>query len=67
MFFNKSWKDVTNDDIKKLAKDLKEKMGGWIFHQKIDFNKPTPFLKISKKQPKIMIDYLGETSATEDI
>ena len=67
MFFNKSWKDVTDDDIKKLAKDLKEKMGGWIFHQKINFNKPTPFLKISKNQPKIMIDYLREISETKNI
>ena len=54
MFFNKPWAEVSEDEIKDMASNLKEKMGGWIFHKKIDFNNPTPFLKISKKQPKIM-------------
>ena len=56
MFFDKPWAEVSEHEIKELAKSLKEKMGGWIFHQKVDFNKPTPFLKISKKQPKIMLE-----------
>ena len=55
MFFDKPWADVTDQEIKELALKLKNEMGGWIFHQKINFNKPTPFLKISKKQPKIML------------
>lgn len=54
MFFDKPWAEVSEDEIKTMAYDLKEKMGGWIFHEKVDFDKPTPFLKISKKQPKIM-------------
>ena len=54
MFFDKPWKEVSEQDIKALSLRLKNEMGGWIFHQKINFDKPTPFLKISKKQPKIM-------------
>lgn len=46
MFFDKCWKDVTDEDIKILAKDLSEKTGGHIFHRKIDLNYPTPFIKI---------------------
>ena len=55
MFFDKPWKEVSEQDIKALSLRLKNEMGGWIFHQKINFDKPTPFLKISKQQPKIMI------------
>ena len=56
MFFDKSWKDVTNKEIKALSKKLTSEMGGWVFHQKVDFNKPTPSIKISQAQPKVMLD-----------
>ena len=55
MFFNKPWSKVSEQEIKNMSIRLKNEMGGWIFHRKIDFSQPTPFLKISKKQPKIMI------------
>lgn len=54
MFFNKKWSEVTDDEIKSLAQKMKEKMGGWIFHSKIDFSKPTPWVKIEKDQPGVM-------------
>ena len=56
MFFDKSWKDVTDKEIDKLAKKLEKKMGGWVFHQKVDFKKPTPHIKITRSQPKVMIN-----------
>jgi glycosyltransferase involved in cell wall biosynthesis len=56
MFFDKKWSDVTPEDIKILAKKLKENMGGWVFHQKINFEKPTPHLNIMKNQPKVMLE-----------
>jgi glycosyltransferase involved in cell wall biosynthesis len=54
MFFDKSWEDVSNQEIEEMAKELKEKMGGWIFHSKVDFNKPTPHISIEREQPEIM-------------
>ena len=54
MFFDKCWSDVTDQDIDQLAKELKEKMGGWVFHKPIDFNSPTPAVSINRKEPKIM-------------
>ena len=60
MFFDKEWKNVTEKDIKRLAEKLKSDTGGWIFHRKINFNKPTPHLKIDRKQPKIMIVDQGD-------
>jgi len=48
MFFNKPWIDVTDDEISKLSERLENEMGGWIFHSKVDFSKPTPFIKVSE-------------------
>ena len=58
MFFNKPWSSVTDSQIKKLAKKLESKMGGWIFHEKIDFSKTTPHIKISKDHPSFIKQWL---------
>lgn len=54
MFFDKTWKDVTDDDIKSLADRLKTEMGGWIFHEKLDFSKQTPSIDGTSSHPEIM-------------
>ena len=46
MFFEKPWSQVTDEEITELAKQLAEKTGGHIFHQKIDLTRPTPSVKI---------------------
>ena len=56
MFFDKPWSEVSDDEIANLANKMQNEMGGWIFHTKVDFTKPTPHLKIDRKQPKLMID-----------
>lgn len=58
MFFNKSWSDVTNTEISELALKLKNEMGGWIFHQKIDFSKPTPHMTIDREHPETIKEWL---------
>ncbi len=55
MFFGKPWSEVSDDEIEKMSSRLSEKMGGWIFHSRVDFNKPTPHLKINRPEPKIML------------
>jgi len=47
MFFNKKWSSVTNEEIKELAIRLGTEMGGWIFHNKIDWNAKTPHITIT--------------------
>ena len=47
MFFNKSWSDVTESEISDLSRKLEDEMGGWIFHSKVDFSKPTPYISVS--------------------
>ena len=54
MFFDKPWSDVTNEDISLLAEKMESEMGGWIFHSKIDFDKPTPHIKIERNHPIFM-------------
>lgn len=56
MFFDKPWSEVSDEEISELSKKLAEEMGGWIFHSKVDFSRPTPHLKIQRNQPKVMID-----------
>jgi hypothetical protein len=48
MFFDKPWSDVTSSEIKDMALKLEEEMGGWIFHSKVDFSKPTPYLTVGE-------------------
>ena len=54
MFFDKKWEDVSDEEIKDLAVKLKDKMGGWIFHNKVDVEKPTPHVCIEREEPALM-------------
>ena len=54
MFFGRPWSEVTEDDIQNLSSRLKNEMGGWVFHDPVDFSKPTPYLTLEAGQPKIM-------------
>lgn len=46
MFFNKPWSEVTNQEIKDISSRLSKDMGGWIFHQKIDWKAKTPHISL---------------------
>lgn len=48
MFFDKPWSEVTDEEIKQLAKDLSEKTGGHVFHSKVDWSKPMPHLTLEE-------------------
>ena len=47
MFFDKKWSNVTDKEIKELANRLGNEMGGWIFHNKIDWDAKTPYITIN--------------------
>ncbi len=42
MFFDKKWEDVSDQELEDISVRMKEEMGGWIFTNRIDFDKPTP-------------------------
>ena len=54
MFFNKTWEDVTEKDIEALSAELSNKLGGWVFHEKVNFDKPTPSISCGRKEPEVM-------------
>lgn len=54
MFFDKKWQDVSDEEISTLADRLSSEMGGWVFHEKIDFNKPTPYVTLERSEPALM-------------
>ena len=56
MFFDDEWSNVTDGDIEQLATRLKEELGGWVFHEKVNFERPTPHLTLKLTQPKVMND-----------
>ena len=60
MFFDKKWSDVSEEDIESLGQKLSDEMGGWIFHEKIDFTKKIPSIQIKRGQPKIMSEDLND-------
>jgi hypothetical protein len=50
---------VSDVEIDQIAVRLEQEMGGWIFHQKIDWNKPTPSVMIdSITHPSVMEDWI---------
>lgn len=62
MFFDKPWSDVADDEIRDLAKRLKDEMGGWIFHRKIDFDMRVPHINCEPSPPAIMSDWIKRNS-----
>ena len=58
MFFNKKWSKVTDAEIKKLAKKLESKMGGWIFHTRVDFSNPTPSIAFEEDHPEVIKSWI---------
>jgi glycosyltransferase involved in cell wall biosynthesis len=48
MFFDKSWSDVTESEIDELSSRLASEMGGWVFHNKIDWNANVPYLELKE-------------------
>lgn len=54
VFFDKPWSEVNDQDIKEMSEKLESDMGGWIFHNKIDFSKTTPSFKFTSSHPKII-------------
>ena len=59
-FFDKPWSEVSNKDITELAEKLKNEMGGWIFHSKINFNMPTPWIENKTTHPAVMTNWIKE-------
>ena len=52
MFFQRPWHEVSDEDITALASKLSEELGGWVFHEPVDFSNPTPHLTLDTPHPE---------------
>ena len=61
MFFDKPWSEVTDEDIKARAKELKEGTGGHVFHSKWN-GRATPSMRLAAVQPpqELVVAYSRE-------
>jgi glycosyltransferase involved in cell wall biosynthesis len=55
LMFGIPWKDVTDEMIEARAKEMKQKLGGWIWHRAWDGKETTPHITSVRTQPKIML------------
>ncbi len=53
VMFDKPWSEVTDEDIDSLGARLADELGGWVFHQKVDFSYKVPHVEINRKHPKV--------------
>lgn len=49
MFFDKAWAEVTEEEIEEMGKRLAEELGGHVFHSKVDWTRPTPWIEWSEE------------------
>lgn len=54
MMFDLPWSQVTEEMIEERASELKEKLGGWIWHRKWDGKTITPSIATRRLQPQLM-------------
>ena len=50
--------DVTEEDIEKLSTKLRDELGGWVFHRKVDFSSPTPHIDCESSVPSVMDEWI---------
>lgn len=55
VMFNKPWSEVTEEEIDQLGADLAVKLGGWVFHTKVDLNASVPHIEVKRSQPQEFI------------
>lgn len=54
MMFDVPWSEVTDDMIEARAAEMRDKLGGWIWHRKWDGKTRTDHIQCVRTQPKVM-------------
>ena len=62
MFFDKPWSEVTEKEMDEMSRKLSSEMGGWVFHSKVDFSKPTPHVTIEREHPEVMKKWIDRNT-----
>jgi glycosyltransferase involved in cell wall biosynthesis len=57
VMFDKPWSEVTESEVIELSSRLAKEMGGWIFHNKVDFSIKVPHISVQRGHPSTFISY----------
>jgi len=57
VMFDKPWAEVSDTDITTMATKLSTELGGWIFHNKVDFSQKVPHISVHRGHPSTFIAY----------
>ena len=57
VMFDKPWAEVTESEIVELSGKLADELGGWIFHNKVDFSQKVPHISVQRGHPSTFITY----------
>ena len=57
VMFDKPWSEVTEPEVIELSNRLAKEMGGWIFHNKVDFSIKVPHISVQRGHPSTFISY----------
>jgi len=58
VFMQKAWAEVTDSDAESVGNRIEGEMGGWIFHQRVDFSRKTPSISVNKAHPAVMSSWI---------
>lgn len=58
IMFDKPWSEVTDEDMNQLADKYEQELGGWIFHQPVDWNRKTPWINRMWDHPEVMKNWM---------
>ena len=62
MFFDKPWSEVSESALDEQAEKLSNELGGWVFHDKVDFSKKTPHLTIDRSHSPLIEEWIKTNS-----
>ena len=62
MFFDKPWSEVSESELDEQAEKLSNELGGWVFHDKVDFSKKTPHLTIDRSHSPLIEEWIKRNS-----
>ena len=63
VMFDKPWSEVTDNDIEEVGNRLAQELGGWIFHEKVDYSVNVPHIEINRGHPVCYINLQEGKSA----
>ena len=59
IMFNKPWSEVTEADMIELAIKYESELGGWVFHNPVDWKNKTNWIQKQWSHPEVMKNWMS--------